>query len=128
MKTYASPQAMRLGGLSAALAGLLWLAYFYSGEITASLPSPALDWPVSWPKDFLPLSLMGLLTLSVLAYWKRNLWWEAAVFLALVVGKLMWSLRMAGKTGNSWLIPAVIGLMVCSAVQALKRRRPRLKP
>lgn len=50
-----------------------------------------------------------------LAFWKRSLWMGLAVVVLMATGKIIWSIQNAGESGKSILIPAIIGLTLCTA-------------
>lgn len=50
-----------------------------------------------------------------LAFWKRSLWMGLAVVVLMATGKIIWSIQNAVNSGKSILIPAIIGLALCTA-------------
>jgi uncharacterized membrane protein YhaH (DUF805 family) len=63
------------------------------------------------------------LSLLAMAFWKRNLWFGVTVVVLMAVGKLIWSVYNAGEAGMSILVPALIGLVICSLLIVLGFRR-----
>jgi hypothetical protein len=63
------------------------------------------------------------LSLLAMAFWKRNLWFGVTVIVLMAVGKLIWSVYNAGDAGMSILVPALIGLVICSLLVVLGFRR-----
>ena len=59
-----------------------------------------------------PISLFAL----VLAFWKRSLLMGLAVIVLMATGKIVWSIQNAGESGTSIIIPAILGLIVCSVL------------
>ena len=66
-----------------------------------------------------PISLF----LLAMAFWKRNLWFGVTVIVLMAVGKLIWSVYNAGDAGMSILVPALVGLLICSLMIVLGFRR-----
>ena len=56
---------------------------------------------------------IALATLAI-SFWKRSLKMGLAVVVLMAVGKMLWSVQQAGEAGASILVPAVVGLLVCS--------------
>ena len=56
-----------------------------------------------------PFSLSAL----ALAFWKRSIWIGLSVVVLIAVGKILWSILSAGQSGQSIIVPAVIGLFIC---------------
>lgn len=63
------------------------------------------------------------LSLLAMAFWKRNLWFGVTVIVLMAVGKLIWSVYNAGDAGMSILVPALVGLVICSLLIVLGFRR-----
>lgn len=51
-----------------------------------------------------------------LAFWKRSLMMGLGVVVLMATGKIIWSIQNAGESGKSILIPALLGLGICSAL------------
>lgn len=60
-----------------------------------------------------PFVMMYMLCL---AFWKRSLKWGGLIMVAIAVAKVMWSVMEGGESGTSIIIPAVVGLVICSIV------------
>ena len=46
------------------------------------------------------------------AFWKRNLIFGLLVLILIATGKITWSILNAGKSGETVIIPAIIGLIL----------------
>ena len=65
-----------------------------------------------------------LLTLTIpvsffalgLAFWKRSLFRGLGVVVLMATGKIIWSIQSAGEAGKSILVPAVVGLLICTGL------------
>ena len=51
-----------------------------------------------------------------LAFWKRSLLIGLCVMALVATGKIIWSIQNAGEAGKSIIIPAVVGLLLCSGL------------
>ncbi len=51
-----------------------------------------------------------------LAFWKRSLIIGLAVVVLMATGKIVWSIQNAGESGKTIIIPAIIGLIICSGL------------
>jgi hypothetical protein len=51
-----------------------------------------------------------------LAFWKRSLLMGLGVVVLMATGKIIWSIQNAGESGKSIVIPALLGLGICSAL------------
>ncbi|MED3576112.1 MULTISPECIES: hypothetical protein [Cytobacillus] len=69
------------------------------------------DWNVT--KIMMTLLVPISLFLLGMGFWRRNLWIGLSVLIMIAIGKIMWSILSAGKSGNSIIIPAIIGLLIC---------------
>lgn len=49
-----------------------------------------------------------------LAFWKRSLWIGLGVIALMATGKIVWSILYADQAGKSIIIPAILGLIICS--------------
>lgn len=58
----------------------------------------------------IPISFIAL----ALAFWKRSLLVGIGVVIMMATGKIIWSIQNAGEAGKSILIPAIVGLLLCS--------------
>ncbi|WP_119843785.1 hypothetical protein [Reichenbachiella sp. MSK19-1] len=67
----------------------------------------------------IPVSFIAL----GLAFWKRSLPMGIAVVVLMATGKMVWSIQNAGESGKSILIPAIIGLILCSVLIYIGFRR-----
>jgi len=79
------------------------------------------DW--NGAKILLTTTVPISLSLLAMAFWKRNLWFGVTVIVLMAVGKLIWSVYNAGEAGMSILVPALIGLVICSLLIVLGFRR-----
>ncbi len=79
------------------------------------------DWEVS--KVILVLTVPVSMTLLALAFWMRSLWMGMAVVVLMATGKIIWSVYNAGEAGKSILIPAMVGLFICTGILFLGFRR-----
>ena len=70
----------------------------------------------NYNKILLFLSVPCSFTALGLAFWKRNLWTGLGVIVLMATGKIIWSIQNAGESGKSILIPAIIGLLICSFI------------
>lgn len=69
------------------------------------------EWTLT--KSLTALMVPTSLTLLVVAFWQRSITMGIAVLILIAVAKITWSITSAGESGQSIIIPAVIGLMVC---------------
>jgi len=51
-----------------------------------------------------------------LAFWKRSLLMGLGVLVLMATGKIVWSIQNAGESGKSILVPAILGLLICSGL------------
>ena len=51
-----------------------------------------------------------------LAFWQRSLFMGLGVVVLMATGKIVWSIHNAGESGKSILVPALVGLIVCSGL------------
>lgn len=58
----------------------------------------------------IPISFFAL----GLAFWKRSLIIGLGVIFLMATGKIIWSILNAGEAGKAILIPAILGLIICS--------------
>lgn len=72
------------------------------------------DWHVM--KILLTLSIPISFTALAFALWKRSLWVGLAVIILMATGKIVWSIYYAGESGKSILIPAIVGLLLCTGL------------
>ncbi len=76
-----------------------------------------MDWlKKSWDykKILLVLSVPFSLTMLGLAFWKKSVWMGLGVIILMATGKIIWSISNAGESGKSIIIPALVGLSLCS--------------
>ncbi|MDQ3072574.1 MAG: hypothetical protein M3Q97_04840 [Bacteroidota bacterium] len=59
-----------------------------------------------------PISFIAL----GLAFWQRSLLMGLGVIVLMATGKIVWSIQNAGAAGKSILIPAIVGLLLCSGL------------
>ncbi|MDO9045989.1 MAG: hypothetical protein Q7U35_11925 [Methanobacteriaceae archaeon] len=50
------------------------------------------------------------------AFWKRNLLFGISVIVLMAVLKIIWSVAFGGQAGMSIIIPAIVGLIICSVL------------
>jgi len=69
-----------------------------------------------------------------LAFWKRSLLMGLGVVVLMATGKIVWSIQNAGESGKSIIVPAILGLLICSGLifygfKKLERKNnvPRIK-
>lgn len=62
-----------------------------------------------------------------LAFWKRSLLIGLGVVALMATGKIIWSIQNAGEAGKSIIIPAVVGLLLCSGLIFLGFKRLKKK-
>ena len=72
------------------------------------------DW--NWPKIVITILVPLSLTVLSVAFWKRNRWLGVWVLVFIAVAKMLWSLMFGGESGQSVILPAVIGLVICVLV------------
>ena len=51
-----------------------------------------------------------------LGFWKRSLFMGLGVIVLMATGKIVWSIQNAGESGKSIIIPAILGLIICSGL------------
>lgn len=51
-----------------------------------------------------------------LAFWKRSLLIGLGVVVLMATGKIVWSIQNAGESGKSIIVPAILGLVICSGL------------
>lgn len=78
-----------------------------------------------WGMTKILISLLVPISLTVLAaaFWKRNLWFGLSVMALIAVAKMIWSIAYGGEAGRSVLLPAVVGLVVCTGLIYLGYKR-----
>ena len=59
--------------------------------------------------SLVPFSLVAL----GLTFWKRSLWMGLAVLVSIAIGKISWAIAIAGGSGQSIVVPALLGLILC---------------
>lgn len=75
------------------------------------------------PKILISLLVPISLTVLAAAFWKRNLWFGLSVMALIAVAKMIWSIAYGGEAGRSVLLPAVVGLVVCTGLIYLGYKR-----
>lgn len=60
----------------------------------------------------IPISFIAL----ALAFWKRSLIMGLGVVVLMATGKIVWSVYNAGEAGKSIIMPAILGLLICSGL------------
>lgn len=71
-----------------------------------------------WSLGKILLSLLVPISFLALgaAFWKRNLLFGISVIVLMAVLKIIWSVAFGGKPGMSIIIPAIVGLIICSVL------------
>lgn len=69
------------------------------------------EWTLT--KSLTALMVPASLTPLAVVFWRRSISMGIAVLIFIAVAKITWSLTSAGESGQSIIIPAVIGLIVC---------------
>lgn len=69
----------------------------------------------------------GSLSLLALAFWKRSIKAGIAIVVAIAVAKSLWSVVEGGQAGQSVIIPAAVGLVICVVLIYYVIRRQELK-
>jgi len=59
-----------------------------------------------------PISFIAL----GLSFWKRSLSMGLGVMVLMATGKIVWSIQNAGESGETIIIPAILGLLICSGL------------
>lgn len=78
-----------------------------------------MDWLTGeWDVTKMILILLVPLSLSILAaaFWFRSVWIGISVVICMAVGKIVWSVTSAGESGASVIVPALVGLLLCTVV------------
>ncbi len=88
------------------------------------------DW--NWPKVVITILVpLSLIILSV-AFWKKNRLLGIWVLVFIAVAKMLWSFMFGGESGQTVILPAVIGLVLCiliiTIVFARINRKKRSEP
>lgn len=70
--------------------------------------------------DYKKILLLSTVPVSFIAlgfaFWKRSLFMGLGVVVLMATGKIVWSIQNAGESGKSILIPALLGLVLCSGL------------
>lgn len=78
-----------------------------------------MDWLTGeWNGTKFVMILLVPLSLSILAaaFWFRSLLIGLSVVIFMAVGKVIWSVTSAGESGASVVVPALVGLLLCTAI------------
>ena len=59
-----------------------------------------------------PISFIAL----GLSFWNRSLLMGLGVVVLMATGKIVWSIQNAGESGKAIIVPATLGLIICSAL------------
>jgi len=51
-----------------------------------------------------------------LSFWARSLLMGLGVVVLMATGKIIWSIQNGGESGKSIIIPAVLGLVICTGL------------
>lgn len=68
----------------------------------------------NFEKIILVLTIPFSLILLIITFWKRNLFFGIILFIIIALGKIYWSIDNAGESGKTILVPAIIGIIICS--------------
>lgn len=81
-----------------------------------------------WTADKIGFAIVvpGSLTLLCMAFWKRSIKWGMAIVIGIALGKTLWSVFEGGEAGQSVIIPATIGLVICLGIIYYAIRRKKL--
>lgn len=66
-----------------------------------------------WANVLITLLVPASLTVLGMAFWKRSLWLGISILVFIAAAKLLWSIAFGGAAGQSVVIPAILGLIVC---------------
>ncbi len=69
------------------------------------------DWGAT--KVLISLLIPATLIALAAAFWKRSLWLGISVLIFIAVAKMLWSVVFGGESGQSVIVPAIIGLVIC---------------
>ncbi|MFY0607088.1 MAG: hypothetical protein JXR10_10250 [Cyclobacteriaceae bacterium] len=69
----------------------------------------------SWDAQKVLLSLTIPLSFLALgaSFWKRSILMGLGVVILMATGKVIWSIQNAGESGQSIILPAIVGLLIC---------------
>ena len=70
------------------------------------------DWRLS--KVLIAFLIPASLSALAVAFWKRSLLVGMGVMVFIALAKISWSVVFGGESGNSVLVPAMVGLVICS--------------
>lgn len=94
--------------------------WFNKPEVVSESVSSFLQFEKDWlygEWDFKKIMLIITVPISFfalgLAFWKRSLAMGIAVVVLMATGKMIWSVQNAGEAGQSVIVPASIGLLIC---------------
>ena len=83
------------------------------------------DWTLA--NALMSLLVPASLAVLALAFWKRSLFYGLAVINAMMLTKVAWSFYYGGDSGWALLPPALVGVVICSAVILYVAHRMRGK-
>ena len=69
------------------------------------------DWGIA--KVLITMLVPASLSALAIAFWKRNLFFGIAVMVFIALAKIGWSVVFGGESGQSVIIPAMVGLGIC---------------
>ncbi len=78
--------------------------------------------------DFTKMAAALLIPLSFaslgMAFWKRSVRIGLTVLVLIAIGKMAWSVAYGGKSGQSIIVPATVGLLICIGIVWRVVRKP----
>lgn len=80
---------------------------------------------LSAEKKLAALAVVGSLTLTAAAFWRRSLALGECCLTAIAGGKVLWSVTQGGTAGQQVILPATLGLAFCLALLRVLLRRKR---
>lgn len=70
--------------------------------------------------DFTKMAMTSLIPLSFvalgMAFWKRSVRIGLTILVLIAIGKMAWSVAYGGKSGQSIIVPAIVGLLICIVI------------
>ena len=70
----------------------------------------------NYKKIMLIITVPVSFTALGLAFWKHSLFMGLGVVVLMATGKIVWSIQNAGESGKAIIIPAILGLLICSGL------------
>ncbi len=83
------------------------------------------DWTVTKAaiSSLVPLSMAAL----AFSFWRRSIWLGFATLSLIAILKIGWSVVFGGESGQSVIVPAIIGLLICGVLVWFGLRRSERK-